>query len=239
MKKKEFVRWQDAEVPLETETYMPVAHGDLFDLVDQRLSVAGYEITSRSVEQSIDGNVVIAHYIIRKDDDIEDFTQEFGVVNSYDKSKAIMFASGGHVFICGNGMVVSEMTTVRKHTSRVWHEINDKLDEAISHMEDSWTKLINDVLQMTLVEINTTQASEILGRMFMEEKILSLSDINKVTKEYFDPTHDYGNHGTLWQLYNHITYVLKDAHIMRKTKALKDTHDFMVEYAKDYININR
>lgn len=235
----DFIRWQDAEVPAMTETYMPVPHQDLLDLVDRRLSVAGYEINNRRIEQNHDGTMIIAHFILAKIGSATyGFTQEFAVVSDYEKRKAIMFASGGHVFICGNGMVVSEVTVVRKHTSRVWEEIEDRCDEAIEKMEDNWKKLIRDVISMTSVELNLTQKAELLGRLFVEEKIITITELSKIVSEISKPSFDYESEGTLWELYNHCTLILKDSHIMRKTKALKDLHDFMVEFANDYLIIN-
>jgi len=142
------------------------------------------------------------------------------------------------VFICGNGMVVSEMTVVRKHTSRVWDEIDEKLDQAVGRMEDNWKKLINDVMSMTNVELNLTQKAELLGRLFVEEGVITITELSKIKMEISQPTFDYESDGTLWELYNHCTLVLKEAHIMRKTKALKELHDFMVDYANDYLTIH-
>lgn len=239
MKKAEFVPWYEALLPQKTDTYMPVPHMELLQIVESRLLESGYTITKRSVEQSTDGQVIIAHFLISKGEGELDYTQEFGVVNSYNKTKPIVFASGGHVFICANGMVVSEFTTVRKHTSKVWDEIYDKLTEAIEKMEYNWEKLQQDVLKMTLTFLNLTQKAEVLGRLFVEEEVITITELSKIKKELSKPTHDYEACDTLWELYNYVTFVLKDAHILRKTEALKKTHDFMVEYANDYVIINK
>lgn len=233
----DFVRWQDAVVPEQTDTYMPVSHEDLLDLVDNRLFVTGYEVNNRNIEQNHDGTTIIAHFIVKKEDH-PDFTQEFAVVSDYKKRKAIMFASGGHVFICGNGMVVSEVTIVRKHTSRVWEELTEKCDEAIEKMEENWEKMLDDIYLMASIGLTLTQKSELLGRMLIEEKILSITEVSKVVAEIKKPTHDYSSRDSLWELYNYCTFILKDAHIMRKTKALKSLHDFLVGFAEDHAIVN-
>jgi hypothetical protein len=222
------INYLDLELPEKTKTYQPVGHKELLDFCHERLDVAGFKVTTTNVDQSDNGSIIIANMQIEREEN-NAFTQQFTAVNSYFKEKPIMFASGGHVFVCQNGMIVSEALTVRRHTTNVWHELTGKADTAILQMTQNWEKTLADAEAMREREMTITNMSRALGQLYVEMQLLAPTEVNIAAREIRKPTfEDFKDH-TLWSFYNHCTYALKGAHTYRKNECLKGVHDFCME----------
>jgi hypothetical protein len=225
---KVLTNYLDTPLPEKTKSYTPVGHKQLIELVEERLDVAGFERSTLDVDQNGDGTIIIANMgIKRKENDV--FSQQFSTVNSYNKTKPVTFASGGRVFVCQNGMIISESVVVRKHTANVWEELEQKADVAIKQLETNWERMVVDYTKMKEVEMTFTQQSEILGRIFVEQQILQPTEVTVAAKELRDPTFEDFSALTLWSLYNACTYALRQCHPFHKNVRLKQLHDFCLE----------
>ena len=231
MSKKLFVDWRGAATPPKTNSYTPVHHENLMGVVLGRLDAAGFSTTSINTDQSMDGNLINCHMGIERDYEGIEFNQEFVFMNSYNKTKPVLFASGARVFVCENGMIISEATAVRKHTVNVWDDVVSKCDEAINQMEINWDKTLNDVSLMKETEISPIKRAELLGLMFVNEGILSSTEINTIIREIKSPTFSEFTDDSLWSLYNACTFAMKDANIIRRAASLKALHEFSINYA--------
>jgi hypothetical protein len=227
---KTITNYLNAELPVQTRSYTPVGHAQLIDFVEERLDTAGFKRTSLNVDQNIDGTVIIANMSLAHQE-TTDFLQEFSIINSYDKSKPVTFASGARVFVCSNGMIISDAVTVRKHTTNVWNEMAEKADIAIKQLQDNWEKTQHDVALMKDRRMTFRKMSETLGRIFIEKQILLSTEVNTAVRELRKPTFEDFSGMNLWSLYNACTFALKEAHVSRKNTSLKQLHDFCTEIA--------
>ena len=231
---KGFTQWQETELPRKTKSYQPVGHQSLINLINEVLDLHGFKTTTFRVNQSPDGNVINGHIGIERDYGYSDFHQELGFVNSYDKTKPIMVAGGGRVWICENGMVSAEIAQVRKHTKNVWDDIHEQVGMVVAKLDDNWEKLVRETDLMKQVEMTSTQTAELLGRVHFEEGILNTTEVIIANKEIKNPTFGTFKEKTLWSTYNACTYGLKKANVRRQTESLKALHDFCVDYAEDH-----
>jgi len=219
-----------APVPEKTKSYTPVEHKKLIGFVEERLDLAGFERESLNVEDAKDGKIMIAHMGLKHKEN-DEFRQQFVTVNSYNKSKPVSFYSGAHVFVCSNGMVVTEATVVRKHTTNIWDELEVKADQAIVQLENNWKKTLEDVNRMKQTEMTRTQMAETAGRLYFEQHILRHTETSIVARELKKPTFEDFSALTLWALYNACTYALRQANAARKNEAHKALHDFCLAQA--------
>ena len=235
------IHWRDAVVPERTNTYTPIKHSRLINYVDYELEMNGYEVTSTIVDQNQKGTQIVATMTLKKGDADANMTRMFAIANSYDKTMPVRFAGGAHVYICGNGMVVGDIVTMRRHTKNVWDDLHDLLQLAIDKFEDDWKRSVTDVQKMSSLILTSQERSELIGRLFLDEEVLSSTEVNVVSRQIKNPSFEYGDSDrqSMWWLYNHITYALKLASPRRKLIALKLIHDFLMSYTNDQLTLNK
>jgi len=231
--------WKDAEVPSLTETYSPVAHSELIYLLEKQLNADGYEVVSNSVDQNYNGLQIAGTMKLRKENGIvgQELMQTMAYTNSYNKRIPIRFVSGGHVFICSNGMIIGDIITMRKHTGEVFPALKEMMKVAVARMEDDFEKTQADVLVMKNIDLTTTLAAELVGRMFVEERILNSNEVNEVARQLRNPSFEDFKVNNLWSLYNHATWALKEAAPDRSMTALKHLHEFSMGVATELAHV--
>jgi hypothetical protein len=201
-----------APLPLETKTYKPVENGQLIDLTLNALVGSGFELAEEVYTMTADGQVSNGRYIIKNVAD-DQMALQVGWQNSYNKSLALKFAIGTKIFICSNGCVSGDFGAFRKkHTGTVQHFTPSAITEYIKSAGDVFRnmQIERDVMRQT--EINTRATAELVGRMFIEEAIIASTQLNIIKGQIANPSFDYGASGSLWELYQHTTYALKEVH---------------------------
>jgi hypothetical protein len=81
---------------------------------------------------------------------------------------------------------------------------------------------------MKQVELTKRQQGELIGRMIVEEGFISSSELNIIRKELQHPTHNYGAESSLWELYQHTTFSLKETHPVNWMTDHMSAHSFFV-----------
>lgn len=228
--------WHDTEVPQQTKTYQPISHSDLLDLIDERLSIDGYTIIRRPVQQNIKGTRIAATFIVSRDDH-DDMTMMLAVTNSYDKSLAIKLASGASVFVCENGMIVGDVVAFRKHTSNMLNDLTEMIDKVIINLHSVWERTISDVAQMKEVSMTDEKTAELYGRLYIIDKVMTSVELNKAVKELRKPTFSDFVPKNMWSSYSHVTWALKDAPPHRRLDCLKRLHEVCMDITSDFLAI--
>ena len=236
---KATTNWRLTPVPSQTDTYSPVAHSELIYLLEKQLNADGYEVINNHVSQSADGNQIAGTMSLRKATGLADASMSQTMVyqNSYNKRLPIRLVSGGHVFVCSNGMIVGDVITFRKHTGEVFPALKEMMSIAIARMEQDFEKTQGDIIIMKETELTTTLAAELIGRMFVEERILNSNEVNEVVRQFRNPRFEDFKPNNLWSLYNHATYAMKEAAPDRKITVLKQFHEFSMDVASELIYV--
>ena len=224
------------EVPKETRTYKPISHAQLIDLTLESIHSAGFELDKKTYSSARDGNVANGRYTIRNVADNE-MRLEIGWQNSYDKSISLKFAIGTRILICQNGCVSGNFGAFKKkHVGEVQTFTPSAITEYIKHAGDAFSNIQREREQMKNVEINTRKSAELLGRMIVEENILESTQLNIIRAEMNKPTHDYGSKGSLWELYQHTTFAMKEVHPTLWMGNHMKAHSFFVNEAGILVN---
>ena len=215
-----------APLPLETKTYKPVENERLIDLTLNALVGSGFELAEEIYTAAADGQVSNGRYTIKNVADNE-MALQIGWQNSYNKSLSLKFAIGTKIFICSNGCVSGDFGAFRKkHTGTIQTFTPDAITEYIKSAGDVFTSMQNQREVMKFTDINKRVSAELVGRMFIEESIIASTQLNIIKNQMANPSFDYGANGSLWELYQHTTYALKEVHPSQWLSSHIKAHSF-------------
>ena len=216
------------KVPAQTTRYKPVSHSQLIDLTLGGIESSGFKLDKQIYTQAGDGQVANGRYTISNIADSE-MQIQIGWQNSYNKQVSLKFAIGIHVFICANGMVNGDMGTFkRKHVGDIQEFTPQSITEYIKSAGDSFREMQIQRELMKQVELTKRQQGELIGRMIVEEGFISSSEMNIIRKELQRPTHNYGAENSLWELYQHTTFSMKETHPVNWMSDHISAHSFFV-----------
>jgi hypothetical protein len=139
----------------------------------------------------------------------------FAWSNSYNKQQKFKCAAGAQVFICMNGVVSGDMSNFRrKHMGKnAMQDVINSIQEQISNAKVYFNNLVTDKTMLKNVILTSRDKGRILGELFANDEILTLTQVGIVKREIDKPTHAYNaDINSAWTMYNHITLALKESH---------------------------
>jgi hypothetical protein len=224
---REFLRAMP--MPAQTSYYKPVGHGQLMDITMESIDRCGFQLRSEQYTHAAGGAKANGKYHLDYGND-PDMSIMIAWQNSYNKQLSLKFAIGGYVFICENGMVRGDLGTFKsKHMGSIQTVTPKLLSEYISEAGTTFDKMIIEKKRMQEIEVTKKTTAELLGRMYIEEGIITSTQLNIIKSELTKPTFDYGHKDSLWELYNHTTYALKSATPTTWLQQQMDNHQFFTE----------
>ncbi len=210
-------------LPEKTESHVPIAHHQMFDLAQSRLLEQGYEITNPQHFINKAGAQYFAMMQIRHEE--EDRDAEHATMcalrNSHDKTFAASLAVGARVFVCDNLSFSGDIVVGRKHTTNIWDELPEIFEDAIRKIRVMRKR--QDVRFAEYKEAPLDDAT--VDHLIMEtyrKGIINLKRIGGVNQEWHDPTADHGDK-SVWRYFNAVTKTLGPAstrqliHLPKKT----------------------
>jgi len=218
-----------AEVPIETKTYKPVSHQQLMDLTLESIYQSGFELGEERYSAARDGNVANGRYMIKNVADGE-MQLQIGWQNSYDRSMSLKFAIGTSILVCSNGCVSGDYGAFRKiHKGEIQTFTPNAITEYIKQAGDAFTKMQRDRELMKQREVTRRTSAELIGRMIIEESIIESTQLNIIRGQMDNPSFDYGASGSLWELYQHTTFAMKEVHPSLWMRNHINAHKFFVD----------
>lgn len=218
----------NAEIPAETKTYKPVTHQQLMDLTLESIHQAGFALDMETYSTAREGNIATGRYTIQNVADNE-MKLQIGWQNSYDKSLSLKFAIGTHIMVCSNGCVSGDYGAFkRKHVGEVQTFTPTAITEYIKQAGEAFKRMQAERDAMKNIEITKRTAAELIGRMYIEEAFITSTQLNIIQRELNAPTFDYGAPGSLWELYQHSTFAMKESHPSDWMNRHIDAHTFFV-----------
>jgi len=218
----------DVPVPAQTATYKPVSNAQLIDLTLAAIDGAGFTLGKEAYTLAADGQVSTGKFTLTNIMDSE-MQIQIGWQNSYNRQVSLKFAIGVNIMICSNGLVSGDMGTFKKaHKGSIQEFTPSAITEYIKSAGDAFKEMQIQRELMKQVEITKRQQGELLGRMVVEDQIISTMQLNIIRKEIIKPSYDYGVEGTLWDLYQHTTHSMKELHPATWMNDHMSAHDFFV-----------
>lgn len=217
----------NAPVPSRTESYTPIPHKNIIEHTLATLQNEGFEVKSHIYRSSIDGSVGSGEYHINYGGD-----SEMGLMlawqNSYNKLVSFKYALGAHVFVCANGMVAGDLAAYRrKHTGTADYEALTHIKDYIKDAAKIFGRLIQDREMLKQQDLTLRQVSEMIGRMYLYDQIITSTQLNIIKREMDKPTYDYGvGPMNAWSVYNYATHAFKEDSPRNWIKRHTDLHKF-------------
>ena len=224
-------------LPVHGNTYTVIPHEFIINKAKQELSNAGFVIKHELYKSTQNGQVAQGMYHLDHTVD-PDMGMMFAWSNSYDKSRRFKCAIGGHVFVCMNGVVSGDMANYsRKHTGDADQEASDMIDIQIARANEYFNQLVEDKNLLFNQLMTRKTQSELIGRLFLEEKVITLTQMGIIKREMENPSYMYSSDpDSAWTLYNHVTHALKDSHPERYLDDHEKVHNmFMSEFTNKLI----
>ena len=212
-------------VPRATDTYAPVSHKSIVDEIREQLDRKNLIVRDTNYVTGREGKQLIGYMNIESGDSELGF--RFGFRNSYDKSMSAAVVAGGNIWICGNGQVRGDIAFIRKHTGSVASELKEKIVYAIDTLYDEYTILNRHNQAMKQREITNNQVAHLAGELFMQEEIITSTQLNILKREMENPSFNYNASGSLWEVYGHLTHALKTSHPTEYFDRHKRLHEYV------------
>lgn len=210
--------------PEGTDTWTPIAHGEIADAVKAALSGTGLAPKQEDYGLTRDGARLFGLFTLAGEH--PDYALTVGFRNSHDKSFAASVCCGSRVFVCDNLAFAGEVTISSKHTRHLRKRLNRIVCEAVEKL----------TAKRALVErrISLYKETEVRGQSHLHDLVLRsfradaipAQAIAKVIKEFEEPRHPEFSDPTLWSLQNAFTETLKSyGDIERRTVRLNGVLD--------------
>jgi hypothetical protein len=228
---------ENQPLPSHGKSYTVVSHKEVIENTKKLLEDSGFTIRRELYRANMNAQVAQGVYHIYPSRSIDDnivneneLGMMFAWTNSYDRSKSFQCAIGAYVMVCSNGMMCGDMMNFkRKHTGTAGHDIAMQLSNQIKNGEKHYTRILNDRDSLKNVTLTNREQSELLGRLFADDEIITSSQVSIIKKEMKKPSFNYDClDDNAWAFYNHVTHSLKVSPPRDWMQDSQNFHDFMM-----------
>jgi hypothetical protein len=216
-----------APLPPRTETYTPIAHGQIMAQTESSLKRLGFQVQHTQYRAAMNGDLGQAEYHLQYGTD-----PEMGLMvawqNSYNKMASFKYAIGAHVFVCANGMVAGDLGAYkRKHTGEADHESVGMIEYYLQDAKVIFDRLVADREVLKEKTLNLRKMAELMGRMYVDEQIINSTQLNIMKRELENPSYHYGVPVcNAWSLYNFATHAFKEDSPRNWLRRHNELHNF-------------
>ena len=228
---------ENQPLPNHGKSYTVVSHKEVIENTKKLLEDSGFTIRRELYRANMNAQVAQGVYHIYPSQSINDnivneneLGMMFAWTNSYDKSTKFQCAIGAYVMVCSNGMMCGDMMNFkRKHTGSAGHDIVMQISNQIKSGEKHYMRILNDRDTLKNVDLTNREQSELLGRLFADDEIITPSQVSLIKKEMKKPSFNYNClDNTAWTFYNHVTHALKLSPPRDWMQDSQNFHDFMM-----------
>jgi hypothetical protein len=193
-------------VPPATNSYIPIPHFDLIDLIEKQVKQSDLSIISKRIDTSNLGARLFGTMTLESADDSKNQFM-LGFRSSYDKSIAVGFCSGVNIIVCENMMFSGEYITFRKHTSGLTYEELEALAfKAIEVLPSQKSEFEERLINYERQEV-TTDIFKSVTYDLLYNKVFPPSQFRKYLTCYDEEIKNYGK--TLATIHNAATRLMR------------------------------
>ena len=214
--------------PSATETWQPIPHGLLFDLVTDRLGARGYSIASEKHTVTLNKDRYFGVLELKHASDTPgmDYGFAMGLRNANDKALPAGICAGSKVFVCDNLAFSGEAVIARKHTPNILRDLPGLIDGALDKLTVFRNAQDRRIAAYRGAEVSHMQAHDFVVRS-LDEGVIAAQALPKVLAEWRTPRHAEFSSRTGWSLFNAYTEVMKESNIFTRPRATVQLHRMM------------
>lgn len=198
---------RDLPVPESTDTWCPVPHHRMIELVTQTLASTGLAVTEQSFAIAKDGARMFGVITLAGG---TDYATTIGLRNSHDKTFPAALALGSKVFVCDNLAFSSEIRISTKHTRYVLNRLPRLVGDGIAQLVHKRGKQDERIALYKETEVRGMPHLHDLTLRAYRQKAIPARAIAEVLEEFESPRHPEFREPTLWSFFNCVTEVLKE-----------------------------
>lgn len=221
---------RNVPLPNHGGRYAVVPHGTIIDETRKQLLAAGFEIEREMYKTSMDGQIAQGVYHLKNSTD-KDMGLMFAWSNSYNKQMRFKCGIGAQVFVCMNGVLSGDMANYnRKHMGNsTLQDVFNSIQSQIANAKQYFDTLVSDKEMLKQIVLTPRDKGRILGELFANDEILTLTQVGIVKREIDNPSHVYDTRtNSAWTMYNYITYALKESHPGHYISDHQKIHNYFV-----------
>lgn len=198
--------------PEFTDTWRPIAHRTLIDLVCSSLDSYGLRVWKSEFGMSQDKHKMFGVLDLQLGHGLynPEFTMSVGLRNSTDKSLAASVVLGNRVFVCDNLCFTGEVILTKRHDAGIDTLLPRKLDNAVKEFIIKFQEV--DVPQIALwkqKEVSLEQGTEFICEV-AEIGAIPVIGILKCREYFRHQKHPELQASNVWALMNAITQYQRD-----------------------------
>jgi hypothetical protein len=200
-------------LPPATDTYFPVGHSTLLDMVEDAVQDIGFRFGVQAHALSKEGQRYFGLIHLLNGCGNDEHALVLGLRNSLDKAFAAGAAFGSQVFVCDNLAFHGERTFSRKHTTHIIRDLPPLIATAMSYTKALALETEHRFDRYKEVILTDKNADHIICNL-VRVGAVNTSKIENVINEWDEPSHDFGGR-TAWRLFNAATETLKGTGLFR------------------------
>lgn len=202
--------------PNHGKSYTVIPHSSIISTIKSELASADFSILQNDYKSNINGQIAYGAHIIKPSSHVEDHDLEMTIVwsNSYDKTQRFKCSIGACVKVSGSMIIDLDMEVyARKHTGTADVEAFSTIKNQIQNASSCFDRIVKVKEELKTIILTRREQAEILGRIWAEYEILTLTQLGIIKRELQTPSFDYEcDPNSAWVLYNHIIHALKESH---------------------------
>lgn len=233
----------EVATPEATESWHPISHKSLVDMLTERIESYGMQIVNEAHGLWKDGLRYFGMFQVAGTDGAsvdDDFGLVFGLRNSHDKTFPAGLCLGSGVFVCDNLAFSAEIVLGRRHTRHIMRDLPNLVTTSVGRLMEARTVQANRLAAYKEHELTNTEAQSLIVDAFRAGAI-NTTRIPKVIDQWYNPAHPEFKDRTVWSLFNGFTEVYKETSLTelptRSTRlhGILDAHCGLLTNAKDVI----
>jgi hypothetical protein len=197
--------------PAGTDTWYPIPHKSLIDLIAERLPQFGMTVVQEQHALMREDHRYFGLFQLKPaDGESTDYGLVLGVRNSHDKSFPAGLCLGAGVFVCDNLAFSAEVVIGRRHTRHIMDDLPRLIAAALGKLVTARVDQEKRIEAYKHTEICRKHAADMLMTAF-ENKAVKPTQMAHVWEQWLRPNHPEfaANGNTAWRLFNAFTEVSK------------------------------
>lgn len=226
----------DCPTPERTESWVPVPHCRLLEIIESTIGGHGFRITNQAHGLwGEDGSRYFRLMELANGHQAKDYSLVLGVRNSHDKTFPASLALGSQVLVCDNLSFCGEVVIARRHTRFIERDLPGIVAQAVGRIASMRLEQDQRIAAYKSRVLSDRTAHDLMVRA-VDTGVIPVTQLPLVLHEWRKPQYqEFTEHGrSVWRLFNAFTESFKTRSLEilpRRSQALHGLLDLVCSVA--------